>query len=154
MKPEYDVIVIGGGTAGTIAAIQAARAGASTLLVEKNAMLGGTMTVGGVNAPAHFFAWGQQVIAGIGWELLCKTYAEAALLPEKSQFLLVAGRCLAAEREANSALRVECPCMAMGQAAGAMAALSARTGRDPEDVPIDDIHCLLRKHRAIVPGDI
>jgi len=45
----YDVIVIGGGTAGTVAAIQAGRAGARTLLVEKNGMLGGTMTVAGVN---------------------------------------------------------------------------------------------------------
>ncbi len=76
MKEHYDVIVIGGGTAGTIAAIQAGRLGARTLLVEKNAMLGGTMTVGGINAPAHFFAWDRQVVAGIGWELLCKTYAE------------------------------------------------------------------------------
>lgn len=50
MKPEthYSVIVLGGGTAGTVAAIQAGRAGARTLLVEKNGMLGGTMTVAGV----------------------------------------------------------------------------------------------------------
>jgi heterodisulfide reductase subunit A-like polyferredoxin len=42
----YDVIVLGGGTAGVVAAIQAGRAGAKTLLVEKTGMLGGTMTVG------------------------------------------------------------------------------------------------------------
>jgi heterodisulfide reductase subunit A-like polyferredoxin len=42
----YDVIVLGGGTAGVVAAIQAGRAGAKTLLVEKPGMLGGTMTVG------------------------------------------------------------------------------------------------------------
>lgn len=414
MKQQYDVIVIGGGTAGTIAAIQAGRAGASTLLVEKNAMLGGTMTVQGINAPAHFFAWGKHVVGGIGWELLRKTYADAglplptpgegsrhvpldialfaaladeavlqagcdilfhampaeasftddawevrlclktglcavqakvlidatgdanlvalaghevsrsdlvqpatlsfhcsgydcealdfgslkaaadqaiaagelvstdiswrnngpqgllqghghnsnhlrapdahtsegksraeiegrrallrmyrffrkqpglenfridwvcpevgiretvtikgkttitaadyesgrlfddalcyafypidehlndgmginwralkegvlptiprgALLPLGSRFLIVAGRCLASDREANSALRVECPCMAMGQAAGAMAALSARTGIDPENLPINDVRCLLREYGAIVP---
>ena len=80
MNQQYDVIVIGGGTAGAIAAIQAGRAGASTLLVEKNGMLGGTMTIGGINYPAHFFAWGNQVIGGIGWELLRKTYAEAGQL--------------------------------------------------------------------------
>lgn len=80
MKPNYDVIVIGGGTAGVVAAVQAARAGARTLLVEKNGMLGGTLTVGGVNAPAHFFAWGRQVIAGIGWELTRKAM-EAAGTP-------------------------------------------------------------------------
>ena len=422
MESEYDVIVVGGGTAGVVAAVQAGRAGAKTLLVEKNAMLGGTMTVGGINAPAHFFAWGQQVIGGIGWELvrrtleetgkpvptpeftrdncrpghvsmdktvyavLCdmavleagvdllfhampaaasfaddvwtlsvctktglrearakvlidasgdanvvalagldlvrpeivqpatmqmqcsgydvetldfaalkaaadaaiaagelkttdvswrdqgpegflrghgrnanhvlapgaetsegksdaeiegrqtllrmyrffrkqpglenfridwtcsetsiretvtivgketvtaadyeagRTYDDAvcyafysidehlndgkginyrtlepnvlptiprgALLPADSRFLIVAGRCVASDREANSALRVECPCMAMGQAAGAMAALSARTGIDPEALPLDEVHDLLRQHGAVVPGDI
>ena len=40
MREQYDVIVIGGGTAGVMAAVQAGRAGASTLLVEKNAVLG------------------------------------------------------------------------------------------------------------------
>ncbi|MFW5871330.1 MAG: FAD-dependent oxidoreductase [Verrucomicrobiota bacterium] len=416
MNNKYDVVVIGGGTAGTIAAIQAGREGAETLLVEKNAMLGGTMTIGGVNYPARFFAWGQQVIAGIGWELVCKTLVEtgrqipkpeetrpreinvpvyaaladetvlnagvdvlfhtmpasitftnqgwtlqictktglqninaetlidatgdanavalagfevvrpdifqpatltfgcsgydaekldyealrsasetaiksgelattdiswrnngpeallrkygnnsnhvraphaetsegkslveiegrkailrmyrffrkqpglenfridwvcsetgiretgsirgkktvsvsdyeagrmyddalcyafysidehlndgkgfnarrlkqgilptiprAAMLPQGSKFLIAAGRCVASDREANSALRVECPCMAMGQAAGAMAALSARTGIDPEEIPLDDIRSLLRKHKAVIPGDI
>jgi glycine/D-amino acid oxidase-like deaminating enzyme len=70
---KYDVVVFGGGTAGVIAAIQAARAGASTLLVEKNGMLGGTITMAGISAPGHFFAWGKQVISGIGWELARRT---------------------------------------------------------------------------------
>ena len=76
MDGKYDVIVFGGGTAGTVAAIQAARAGARTLLVEKNGLLGGTIAVGGIAAPAHFCAWGRQIIAGIGWELVCKALAE------------------------------------------------------------------------------
>ncbi len=415
MKTDYDVVVFGGGTAGIPAAIQAARAGARTLLVERNAMLGGTMTLGGVNYPAHFFAWGKRIIGGIGWELFCRTCSEGgqpipepeagsrhlpldaclfavladealleagveplfhampaaaawdgeawrlqvctkqglrpvqarvvidatgdanvvglaglplvrhetvqpaslkflcsgydfealdqaalnaaaaaavdagelrstdlawhgtspvallrrggggvnhlrapraetsegrtqveiegrrsvlrlyrflrrqpglerfridgvwpetgiretvtirgkttvtvtdyesgrrfddaicyafypidehlndglginqralasgvlptiprgALLPEGSRFLLAAGRCLSSDREANSALRVECPCLAMGQAAGAMAALSARTGVDPELLPFDDVRELLHRHGAIVPG--
>lgn len=422
MDTTYDAVVIGGGTAGTIAAIQAGREGARTLLVEKNGMLGGTMTVGGVNAPAHFFAWGRQVIAGIGWELMRRTFKETgepeptadftrenetprhlsmdksifaalcdeavieagadllfhampaavvfenegwnltictktglreirakavidatgdanavalagfelergetvqpatlhmscsgydvdtldfaalkvasaeavaagelkttdiswrddgpesflrlhggnanhvsapradtsegksavevegrramlrmhrffrkqpglggfrvdwispetgiretvrikgkktvtaaeyeagtlyddavcyafypvdehrndgldtnyrllrrhllptiprgAMLPAHSRYLIVAGRCLSSDREANSALRVECPCMAMGQAAGAMAALSARKGLDPEDLPISDVREVLRRHGAVLPGDI
>jgi hypothetical protein len=66
----YDVIVIGAGTAGSIAALQAARAGARTLLIEKNSLPGGTITAGGVNFPGLFHAWGKQVIAGIGWELV------------------------------------------------------------------------------------
>ncbi len=422
MKSKSDVIVFGGGTAGTVAAIQAGRSGVSTLLVEKNSILGGTMTAGGINAPAHFFAWGKQIIGGIGWELVRKTLEETgqavpepeltrdnsapkhlsmditvfaalcdeavvdagvdllfhampasvtfendswtvrvctktglqecrakvlidatgdanvvslagfdlvqpevvqpatlqmycsgydapalnfnvlraaseeaiaagelrttdiswhddgpekflrrhgsnanhlrapqaetsegrstaevearravlrmyrffrkqpglenfrvdricteagiretvtikgkatvtaadyeagksyddavcyafypvdehlndgmginhrylkpnvlpsiprgALLPADSRFLIAAGRCVASDREANSALRVECPCMAMGQAAGVMAALSARTGVDPEDLPLEDVRAELHKHAAIVPGDI
>ena len=82
------------------------------------------------------------------------TIPRGALLPENSRFFLVAGRCLSSDRAANSALRVECPCMAMGQAAGAMAALSAQTGRDPEELPIEDVYALLREHDAVIPGDI
>jgi len=73
MKDIYDVVVVGGGPAGVVAAIQAARAGANTLLVEKNGILGGTTTLGGVNFPGLFHAWGKQVIAGIGWELVVAT---------------------------------------------------------------------------------
>ncbi len=67
---QADVLVVGGGAAGTIAAIQAARAGAKTVLVERGAQLGGTTTTGGVSFPGRFDAWGKQIIAGIGWELV------------------------------------------------------------------------------------
>ncbi len=84
---HYDVIVIGGGTAGAIAAIQAGRAGAKTLLIEKTGMLGGTTTNGGVNFPGLFHAWGRQVIAGIGWELVSRSVAEAGdTLPDFTDY--------------------------------------------------------------------
>ena len=51
-----DVLVVGGGAAGTIAAIQAARAGARTVLVERNSQLGGTTTTAGVSFPGLFDA--------------------------------------------------------------------------------------------------
>jgi hypothetical protein len=41
--------------------------------------------------------------------------------------------------------------MAMGQVAGAMAVLSARTGLDPEELPLADLFAMLRAHSAIVP---
>lgn len=68
-----DVLVIGGGTAGTIVALQAGRLGARTMLVEAGSQLGGVTTTGGVDFPGLFHAWGKQVIAGIGWELVTRT---------------------------------------------------------------------------------
>ena len=76
------------------------------------------------------------------------------MLPSGSAWLLAAGRCIAGDQEANSAYRVQASCMATGQAAGAMAALSARSGVEPGDLAIGDIHQALRAHGAIVPGDI
>lgn len=73
VETEADVLVVGGGTAGTVAALQAARIGAKTLLVEHGSQLGGTMTVGGVAFPGLFHAWGKQVIGGIGWDLVRQT---------------------------------------------------------------------------------
>ena len=40
---EFDVAVIGGGPAGTVAAIASARRGAKTILVEQNGYLGGAL---------------------------------------------------------------------------------------------------------------
>lgn len=87
MRSRYDVVVFGGGTAGAPAAIQAARLGASTLLVEKNGALGGTTTVAGVALPGLFHAWGQQIIAGIGWDVVLRSVQEAGLeLPDFSRW--------------------------------------------------------------------
>lgn len=68
-----DVVVAGGGTAGHIAAIQAARLGVKTTVIEAGTMLGGTMTVGGVNMPNHFFSKTAPVVQGIPWELYTKS---------------------------------------------------------------------------------
>ncbi len=70
---DVDVLVVGGGSAGHVAAIQAGRMGAKTVLLERNSQLGGTTTTGGVCFPGLFHAWGKQVIAGIGWELVAKS---------------------------------------------------------------------------------
>jgi hypothetical protein len=70
---DVDVLVVGGGSAGHVAAIQAGRMGAKTVLLERNSQLGGTTTTGGVSFPGLFHAWGKQIIAGIGWELVAKS---------------------------------------------------------------------------------
>lgn len=64
---RYDVVVAGGGTAGTIAAIAAARAGAKTLLVERGNCLGGTATAGLI---VQFGGGGYPFMTGIMKEFL------------------------------------------------------------------------------------
>ena len=72
---DADVIVVGGGTAGSIAAIAAARNGAKTILVDKNGFLGGTATAGNV-FHGFFDCRGNQVVKGIGEELVQRLKAE------------------------------------------------------------------------------
>jgi len=43
---HYELIVVGGGISGSIAAIAAARLGTKVLLVERNGCLGGMLTYG------------------------------------------------------------------------------------------------------------
>lgn len=73
IKEKVDVLVAGGGTAGHIAAIQAGRLGVKTSIIEAGSMLGGTMTVGGVYMPNHFFSKSRPVVQGIPWELYTRS---------------------------------------------------------------------------------
>lgn len=67
---KYDVVVCGGGPAGFIAAIAAARKGASVALVEQYGFLGGMATSSYV-APLSVFTYkGRKVIGGIPWEFI------------------------------------------------------------------------------------
>lgn len=82
---EYacDVLVVGGGVAGVFAAIAAGRMGADVILVEKDGMLGGTATMGGVDFPGIFHAWGKQIIGGPCWESILRAEAlGGAQIPE------------------------------------------------------------------------
>jgi hypothetical protein len=75
-----------------------------------------------------------------------------ALIPKGSRNLIVAGRSVSSDRLANSGLRVQASCMAMGQAAGVAAALAAKQHTTPLAVPMKDIRDLLRQHGGIVPS--
>jgi len=70
---EVDVLVVGGGPAGCAAAIQAARRGAKTVLIEQSGMLGGVATAG---LMSH---WTGETRGGIYEEILDRCQAlEAA----------------------------------------------------------------------------
>ena len=74
-RETCDVLVVGGGSAGIAAALQAGRAGASTVLVERGSQVGGNTTTGGVNFPGLFHAEGRQVIDGCAYEVLTNAAA-------------------------------------------------------------------------------
>ena len=66
---HWDVIVIGGGTAGLIAGIAAARGGAKTLIVERGGFLGGNAATG-MNLGGFFDGDETQVVRGIPQEFV------------------------------------------------------------------------------------
>lgn len=71
---KYDVVVCGGGTAGTIAATSSARLGARTLLVERDGFLGGTATYG-IPFLGFFSGDGAKVVGGVPQEIVDRMVA-------------------------------------------------------------------------------
>lgn len=78
---KFDVVVVGGGTGGIIAAIAAARTGAHTALVEAKGYLGGTVVEGGTALHSFFNNWKTfdrekvQLVQGIPSELVDRVAA-------------------------------------------------------------------------------
>jgi hypothetical protein len=72
---EADVLVAGAGTAGFIAAVAAARAGAKVILVEKLPVPGGTLTNGGIGFNAYYSQetpegdQSRRIVGGLAYEL-------------------------------------------------------------------------------------
>jgi hypothetical protein len=78
-----DVLVVGGGPAGTAAAVAAGRLGADVVLLERYNHLGGLSTGGLVSWIDRMSDWdGRLVVAGIGAELIDRCGPDATLGPE------------------------------------------------------------------------
>ena len=74
MTDRYDVLVVGSGSAGSAAAITAARRGARTLLVDRLAFMGGTSTAV-LDTFYAFYTPGEsarRVVGGLGWEVVSR----------------------------------------------------------------------------------
>ena len=84
---ETDVLVIGGGPAGTAAAIAAGRTGAEVMLLERYNHLGGLSTGGLVIWIDRMSDWnGKQVITGVASDLMDRLPAEAQQGPKRSDW--------------------------------------------------------------------
>jgi hypothetical protein len=78
MTDRFDVAVIGSGSAGSAAAIAAARLGAQTLLVDRLAFMGGTSTAV-LDTFYAFYTPGEhpwRVVGGLGWEVVERLTAD------------------------------------------------------------------------------
>lgn len=84
---SYDVVVCGGGCAGILAAVASARAGARTIVLERNHMVGGMATAGMVNPfMTSFDGRGErQIVKGLFDELVrrCEEHG-AAIHPSRT----------------------------------------------------------------------
>lgn len=74
-----------------------------------------------------------------------------ALVPQRVDNLLCAGRCASAERPVMAAVRVIPPCFAMGQAAGTAAAMCALEGVAPKNLDTDKLVKVLKEDGVYLP---
>ncbi|MDY4798742.1 MAG: FAD-dependent oxidoreductase [Bullifex sp.] len=72
MTLNHDVVVVGGGIAGSLAAVAAARKGCSVIVIEETGQLGGSLTSSGTGPMMTFHAGEKQVIRGLGEELISR----------------------------------------------------------------------------------
>ena len=89
---DCDVLVVGGGTAGIVAALAAARTGARTIVVERSAYLGGTLINGAVILHSFFNMYKTvegapkvQVVRGIAQEIVDRMVAAGGSLGHAEQ---------------------------------------------------------------------
>src|SRR2546421_527732 len=82
VEDQYDILVAGGGPAGSAAAVCAARLGAKVLLVEATGCLGGMSTSGLVNTFGPMGDGERTLVGGFTLELIGEMHARGFLGPE------------------------------------------------------------------------
>ncbi len=94
---------------------------------------------------------------GTKWEYLPDGAAVgiplSTLIPKDGVNALVAGRCFSATHDAQASIRSMAQCMAMGQAAGTVAAMAADAGIEIRDVGYAEVQEQLVKDGAILELD-
>ena len=70
LKKKYQVVVVGGGPGGIMAALAAARMHVSTLLIERSAFLGGAATLSKIGPISPFHYKDEQVVRGLPQEFV------------------------------------------------------------------------------------
>ncbi len=70
------------------------------------------------------------------------------MVPQRVENLLATGRCVAADNTMLNYTRLIAPCMLLGQAAGAAAALAVQENSTPREVNIANLQALLRQQGA------
>jgi hypothetical protein len=72
------------------------------------------------------------------------------LTPQKIDNLLVSGRCISATHQGMAGARVMGTCIAIGEAAGASAALAVRDGVNPRDIDVPTLRQMLQDAGALL----
>ncbi len=73
------------------------------------------------------------------------------LTPKGLENVLVAGRCISTDRQANGSIRIMACCLNTGEAAGIAAAMAAVDCADVHAVNTDELRCKLNAHGAYLP---
>lgn len=74
------------------------------------------------------------------------------LVPAETDGLLLAGRCVSSDRNANGSMRVQPTCMALGQAAGVAAAMCVEDGIQPKQLSAEKLRAVLKSKFSFTLG--